>query len=109
MVEDDARASATTGGTSPHRKLNDATRKLATVARRLATQHRSKLEELKAGRQDWHAEDFVWEALLGAFSTMGKAHGVELVRNPQLLDRDRRADQEGRQRTGRYDLVAPTG
>ncbi|MBM3749307.1 MAG: hypothetical protein FJW34_26405, partial [Acidobacteria bacterium] len=54
------------------------------MARRLATQHRSKLEELKAGRQDWEAEDFVWEALLGAFSTMGNALGVELVENPQL-------------------------
>jgi thermostable 8-oxoguanine DNA glycosylase len=44
---------------------------------------------MKARRQDWEAEDFAWEALLGAFSTIGNARGAELVRDPQLHQRVR--------------------
>jgi len=87
MVEDDARASATTSGTSLHRSLDEAMQRLAKVARQLAAEHRSELEKMKKHRREYLAQDFMWEALLRAMSTMGSARGAELTRNRQLNER----------------------
>jgi hypothetical protein len=67
------------------RKQSQIRDRLANVARSLAAQHRSELEEWKKGAMELNRPDWLWESLLLSFSTMGRSMGaVGLIRNPDL-------------------------
>lgn len=65
-----------------------ARERLAEVGRLVATKHRHKLDDVKAeGTASFERDDWLWESLLGSFSTMGRSKGVVLVRDPKLHNR----------------------
>lgn len=58
--------------------------RLANAAMRAANQHRLELEHIKAGAAKFDQPDWIWEALLLSFGTMGNSRGAVLVHNPQI-------------------------
>src|SRR5262249_1141473 len=63
-------------------------RLLVRAVRAVYPHHRKKIESLKReGRRLWNTPDFIWERLLGSFSTMGNSRGARLMSDPLLHDR----------------------
>ncbi len=65
----------------------DKVLRLAEAIRPIYDKHRQEIDDLKHGASHWTAPDFIWEAILASFSTMGNAKGYEqLIANSDLND-----------------------
>jgi len=63
-------------------------KRLADIARSIAANHRSELEQWKKSSAELDRPDWLWESLLLSFSTMGRSKGAAgLMRNPELHGR----------------------
>lgn len=61
---------------------------LVATARQLCMQDRDRLRELQARANDFEREDFVWHAILTAFSTWGSSRGWDgLINSPENYGR----------------------
>jgi len=58
--------------------------RLASVIKPIYDKHRQQIQEMKASHQHWNSPDFIWEALLLSFSTMGSARGFALFRDEKF-------------------------
>lgn len=57
---------------------------LADAAKRAANRRRLELEHLKTGATKFDQPDWIWEALLLSFGTMGNSRGAVLVHDPRI-------------------------
>ncbi len=63
--------------------LNKLRHQLANVARRLAAERKSTLDDLKASERHLERPDFLWHFLLQSFGTMGRAVGWAGLSKPE--------------------------
>jgi hypothetical protein len=65
-------------------ELERAMDRLVHAARLVANHRKSDLEGIKGGAKKWDQPDWIWEALLLSFGTMGNSRGAALVHNPEI-------------------------
>ena len=69
-------------------KIRKARRKLAKAVQEVAATNRALIEVLRTkATEEWNDPEFIWKALLSAFSTMGNSRGAKLVEDPGLYRR----------------------
>ncbi len=75
---------------SSERQIHEARRKLAKAVQEVAATHRTLIDALRRkATEEWNDPEFIWKALLSAFSTLGNSRGAKLVEDLALYRRVR--------------------